>query len=210
MFFYHLVPKGADISNGIVSLWWQYLHDRGVYRKNSNKYRNRLCTGWGIYPGRTPESLSDEEVLKGIQQFRNSKNGANQIYLFRHPPYCMLGKQMQAILSFKDIYRIDPFSQHARKYIRKLFFGYENSFTGNRKLNLHDYQISPKEYFQHYTETGNGLLFAQLHHIAIEPVNGYLPAVLWEKIETPIHLEDVEELYGQENIERSTVLFRSR
>lgn len=180
--FYHLLPKNRNQTYpGIVSLWWMYNNDRSAFRLNSEKYRDRLCNGWGIYPNREPDSLEDEEVLTGINRFRKSVYGANQIYMFRFPPSKSLGPNMCAVLDRKDIFRIDLFSDASRQAIRKIDFGYNGSFTGNRKLSLKYYQtISEKEYFHDYRDDTKGLLFAQLNHISVVPKGGYIPWECWD------------------------------
>lgn len=188
-YFYHLLPKSSMETNreypGIVSLWWLYNNDRPAFQKHAEKYKIRLCTGWGIYPNRDPKDLDDEEILTGINKFRGSVYGANQIYLFRFPPYRKLGTNMKLVLDHKDIYRIDLFSPKSRQWIRKVDFGHDMSFTGNQKLTLKYYlDVSKKEYFSRYRDEKKELLFASLNHISVVPKHGYLPWNLWERVET--------------------------
>lgn len=192
-YFYHLVPKGiAESDQCITSLEYQYRHDKNAFHRNSEKYRERLCNGWGVYPGRNPSSLTDKEVHDGICRFRHTNQGCNQIYLFKFPPYLSLGKKMAEILREKDIYRIDLNDPVVRKLLISIDWGWNGSSTDNEKLTSEYYDnISPKDYFAKYTETGNGLLFATLNHISISPRIGYIPIQYWTKIETPIKIEDI-------------------
>ena len=185
-YFYHLLPKGLNIDK-ITSLDYQYHHDKALFHKNSYKYRDRLCNGWGIYPGRNPKDLTDKEVYEGINKFRKTLQGNNQIYLFKYPLYKDLGPQMRKILDDKDIYRLDINDIRVRKLLMDVDWGWEGSNTDNRKLSADYYaNVTPEEYFSKYTEKSNGQpLFAPLNHISITPMNGYIPIDLWEKIDVP-------------------------
>ena len=194
-YFYHLVPKGANISRGITSLQYQY--DSGnidMFRKNSDKYRDRLCGGWGIYPGKNPSSLTDDEVLNGIKSYReDSENGANRIYLFLYPPFKNLGTNMKNILLHKDIYRINLNDKDTLKYISGIDWGYDGSDSRNNRLTQEYYEtVTKEEYFAKYTERGDGLPFSYMNHIAIIPKYGYLPNQCWEKIDVPETIDDAD------------------
>lgn len=195
-YFYHLVPKGANLSNGIVSLQYQYdKRDYTTFRNNAMKYAERLCGSWGIYPNRQPVSLTNEELLNGICQFRqDQKDGANQIYLFPYPPYMQLGKQMQSVLKGKDLYRINLNDAEVTNWILRINWGYVGSDSRNAPLTKMDYiHMTKEEYFSSYQESENSLLFAPLNHIAIIPKKGYLPKKLWEKVPIPVSQNDIEE-----------------
>ena len=183
-YFYHLLPKGSNISPGIVSLDYQYHHDIQEFRKNSDKYRERLCNEWGIYSGKSPASLSDKEIYDGINKFRKSSQGCNQIYLFRYPPTTKLGKQMGEILKFKDIYRVDLNELRDNGVITDVDFGYIDSNTDNTKLSEDWYiNISYDDYFKNYTESDpNRLLFSYMNHISVTPKNGYISKRFLTKI----------------------------
>lgn len=187
LYFYHLLPKGSDISLGIVSLDWQYHNDIDAFMNNSCKYRNRLCGGWGIYPGRKPELLSNEEVYYGINKFRGSSQGCNQIYMFRYPPYSKLGKQMADILKHKDVYQIDFERLVKDKVIMDIDYGWEGSNTDNEKLTEDYYRnISHDDYFSGYREDDpNRLLFSYMNHISVTPKNGYIPKKYIKRINNP-------------------------
>jgi len=191
-YFYHLVPKGvAEAEGSITSLEYQYRHQKPLFHKNSEKYRERLVGAWGIYPGRTPESLTDDEVHDGICRFRKSEGGCNQIYLFKFPPYYGLGKNMSNVLQGKDIYRIDINDPTVRKLINGIDWGYDFSHTGNQKLTPSYYDsITPTDYFGRYDDNGQ-ILFASLNHISISPKTCFISLQHWTKIEIPTRIEDI-------------------
>lgn len=194
-YFYHLVPKGSNISKGITSLQYQY--DSGnidMFRKNSDKYRDRLCGGWDIYPEKNPSSLTDDEVLNGIKTFRNdSENGANRIYLFLYPPFKNLGTNMKNILLHKDIYRINLNDKNTLKYISGIDWGYDGSDSRNNRLTKEYYEtVTKEEYFSKYTERGDGLPFSYMNHISIIPKYGYIPKQCWERIDVPETIDDTD------------------
>lgn len=183
-YFYHLLPRGSDISKGIFSLEYYYANDKNKFVENSNKYRKRLCNGWGIYPGRDPESLSVDEIHDGINKFRKSNNGCNRIYLFRFPPYKELGKRMSNILDSKDIYMIDINRLLKDGVIIDIDYGYIDSYTGNEKLDSAYYRnISFDDYFKNYKEDDpNRLLFSYMNHISVTPKKGYIPKKYIKKL----------------------------
>lgn len=201
-YFYHLVPKSSNRSRtavstqGIVSLqYWYDTKDFALFRKYAMKYADRLCNDWGIYPDRHPESLTNEELLRGIKQFRqDQKNGANRIYLFAYPPYMQLGKRMQSVLKEKDLYRINLNDAEVLDWIERIDWGYVGSDSRNAPLTKMDYiQMTKEDYFSSYQESENSLLFAPLSHIAIIPKKGYLPKKLWEKVPIPVSQSEIEE-----------------
>jgi ribosomal protein S18 acetylase RimI-like enzyme len=186
-YFYHLVPKCSDMSKGITSLEYQYQHNKKEFRKNSNKYRYRLCNGWGIYPGRDPESLSDDEIYDGINKFRRSSDGCNKIYMFRYPPYEKLGKEMKRTLKGKDIYRVDINELRDAKIITDIDFGYVDSNTDNDRLTEDWYRnISHDDYFKNYTESDpERLMFSYMNHIGVTTMNGVIPKKYITKVSDP-------------------------
>lgn len=196
MYFYHLMPKGADLRNGITTLQWQYENDKEMFRNNSYKYRNRLCDGWGIYPGRDPKSLTDKEVADGIKKFRRDyKDGMNRIYMFRFPPYKGLGPQMRDILNYKDLYRINLSSKNMKYIIKDIDWGYRDSNTDNDELSFEYYRdISIDEYFKTYTEDTDRLLFSFFNHISIIPKYKRIEREYIEKINMPETIRDVKRL----------------
>lgn len=190
-YFYHLVPKGANLSKGITTLQYQYdSGDISSFRKNAEKYRERLCSQWGIY-NKSPKALTDKEIIQGINQFRGDDDGANRIYLFLYPPYMDMGPEMKKVLQGKDIYRIDLNDPIARRYIDSIDWGYEESNTAKRALTIFDYNMAPEEYFSDYTERDDRLLFSHMNHIAVIPKNGYIPKQCWERVNVPNQIGDI-------------------
>lgn len=173
LFFYHMVPKKANISKGLLAPY--AMNKFGMEKELSfslDKYRNRLVdpNAWNIYPNRDPKSLSNEEILNGINQFRKSEDGSKYIYFFRYPPYKELGKNMETILKSKDIYRINLNDKELQKQILDISWGWIGSNTDNHAVNKKWYEtIEPEKYFSAYNDNPkNGTpLFAPLVHIGI-------------------------------------------
>lgn len=168
-YFYHLLPKDADLSIGIISLEYQYKYDKEMFLDNSSKYRYRLVGPWNIYPDRDPDTLSAKEIADGIRKFREDpKNGLNRIYLFRYPPYINLGPRMKQMLNDKVLVQVDL--NDLRKHLIDIDYGFNGSDNRNKRLNENWYRnISIHEYFENYTERGNQPLFASLNHISVAP-----------------------------------------
>lgn len=191
-YFYHLAPKTANVSKGITSLEYQYTHDKQLFRKNAEKYRERLCTGWNIYPNKTPESLTDEEIIDGLKKFRRSAHGANMVYFFKYPPYTQLGPKMKDVLKDKKLYQIDLNNPALQNIIEEIDYGYESSSNDNALLNKEFYDnVTPNEYYKNYTEDGTGPLFAPLNHIAVSPKGGVIPRQYIERVNIPDSMVDV-------------------
>ena len=177
-YFYHLLPKTVKFDEyGLKTPDYVYTkeHDEELYLKMTNKYRNRLCNEWGIYPDKNPDDLTAAEIYAGINEFRQDIRGNNQIYLFRYPPTESLGHNMKDILKDKCIVRVDINDPKTKKYIHDIFWGHEGSFTGNKKLSREWYEnISKGEYFKDYDDDSK-MIFASLNHISLDPEYGYLP-----------------------------------
>lgn len=185
MYFYHLVPKGSDVSGGIKSLDWFYKHDKKLFLKYSEKYRDRLVNAWGIYPNTSPEKLTAKMIYDGINKFRGTKDGCNQIYCFYYPPHRYLGEKMRKLLETKDIYRIDIKYDGLKKCLKSIDWGYEGSFTGNKKLSENWYKnCTYDDYFSKYDENVTPL-FSTLNHISICTKDGVIPEKCLIKIENP-------------------------
>lgn len=185
-YFYHLLNKDVKLTEkGLISLDYMYNNDMiDLYNKNSSKYRDRLTKGWEIYPDKDPSKLSSEEVYNGINKFRNTLDGNNQIYFFRYPPNNNLGKNMKQILKYKNIIRIDLDDEETRSYIKNIDWGYDMSFTGNKKMNEKYYRdISEEEYFSKYDDDKIPL-FSTLNHISITPKYGYIPLKVLDVMKT--------------------------
>jgi len=180
-YFYHLLPKSTELnSKGLLSLEYMYNNNIKLFNKNSFKYRDRLCNGWGIYQNKNPNELTSKEVHDGINKFRQSTDGCNQIYFFKFPPYQGLGTNMKNVLSYKKIIRIDLDDKLTKSYIKDIDWGYYMSYTGNAHLTEDYYRnISEEEYFKNYDDT-NKMLFAPINHISIIPKKDYLPLHILE------------------------------
>lgn len=181
LYFYHLVPKNANISKGLFSL--QYMYDNKLYDlfdKNVSKYQNRIINKWNIKKYKDQKELTREEFLDGLNIFRG-QYGSRYIYFFKYPPYKDLGSRMTEILKTKDIYRININDEEVMKSIKDIFYGYEMSNSDNKQLDKKYYEnISRKEYFSKYDDTIEPN-FSRLNHIGIAFVNDFCPATFLEK-----------------------------
>ena len=190
LYFYHMVDSGANLSKGLLSLGYMYHHSKPLFLKNASKYRDRLCNGWDIYPGRDPKSLTAEEIYEGIKKFRNEDN-LNTIYFFRYPPYSSLDKRFDRLYKYKKLYRININDPKVKSIIKNINYGWIDSNTGNDPLDRKYYEtISPEDYFNNF-DPDKGLLFSTLHHISIEVKNGYIPMRLLEEVKVPNTIEDI-------------------
>lgn len=190
LYFYHMVDSGANLSKGLLSLEYMYHHSKPLFLKNASKYRDRLCNGWDIYPGRDPKSLTAEEIYEGIKKFRNEDN-LNTIYFFRYPPYSSLDKRFDRLYKYKKLYRININDPKVKSIIKNINYGWIDSNTGNDPLDRKYYEtISPEDYFNNF-DPDKGLLFSTLYHISIEVKNGYIPMKLLEEVKIPNTIEDI-------------------
>ena len=190
LYFYHMVDSGANLSKGLLSLGYMYHHNKPLFLKNASKYRNRLCDGWGIYPGRDPKSLTAEEIYEGIKKFRNEDN-LNSIYFFKYPPYSSLDKRFDRLYKYKKLYRININDTKVKSIIKNINYGWIDSNTYNDPLDRKYYEtISPEDYFNNF-DPDKGLLFSTLYHISIEVKNGYIPMRLLEEVKVPNTIEDI-------------------
>lgn len=184
--FYHIISKDVILDDKGLKTPEYVLnveHNEKLYLKMTEKYRERLCKGWEIYPGRDPKSLTVQEIYDGINLFRESDQGNNQIYMFRYPPFKSLGPNMEDVLNGKDIYEFDP--DEWSEYVKDINWGFDNSFTGNQQLDRKWYEdISRQEYFSKYDDDAKPL-FAALNHISINPSKGYIPLKCLTKIIQP-------------------------
>ena len=178
MYFYHLLPNDVHLdSKGLKTPEYVYKVEgnRSLYLQMVDKYRNRLCNGWGIYPDRDPESLAPKEIYDGINKFRQDPDGNNRIYMFRYPPTPDLGPNMKKTLDGKTIYAFDILNPKNKEYIKSIHWGFKDSHTDNEALTREYYEdITPEEYFANYDDD-SPMLFASLSHISITPSKGYIP-----------------------------------
>lgn len=203
-YFYHMVPKGTNMKNGITSLRYQYDNNQiDIANKGADKYRDRLVNGWGIYPNRNPEDLSLDEIINGLDKFRGD-GGSAQIYFFKYPPYKELGNKMKEILKYKDIYRIDLDDPKVKNIIEYIDWGYYFNNTDNEPMNEEYYRnVTVDQYFSEYTENTNAPLFASIPHIGIKFKNNYIPKNLITKINDSSIINYLNESYINETSMRS-------
>lgn len=177
--WYHMVPRGTDMSKGICSL--QYMKDNRMdepFNDGIDKYRDRMVSSWGIYPGRAPETLTDDELIVGLNQFRKTNYGSSCIYLFRYPPSEFLGPNMAAVLAGKDIYEVD-----LTKVTDVVYMGFDVNDGPGKKYYQH---VRPAEYFSGYdddAEKHGKLLFAGIPHVAVATKSGRIPPSAITKVE---------------------------
>lgn len=209
-YFYHMVPKGTNIKNGITSLRYQYDNNQiDIANKGADKYRDRLVNGWGIYPNRNPEDLSLDEIINGLDKFRGD-GGSAQIYFFKYPPYKELGNKMKEILKYKDIYRIDLDDPKVKNIIEYIDWGYYFSNTDNEPMNEEYYRnVTVDQYFSEYTENTNAPLFASIPHIGIKFKNNYIPKNLITKINDSSIINYLNESFINESNNKINLYFIS-
>lgn len=182
LYFYHLVNKDININKGLYSL--KYMYDNKMYDlfdKYTDKYIQRITNDWNIPKYKNKTNLTREEILDALNIYRGL-NGTSYIYFFRYPPYKKLGKKMENILKYKDIYRININDEETQKYIKDIFYGYNLSNSDNKKLNKNYYEkVTKKQYFTNYNEKEE-MIFKNLNHISISFIDDYCPIELLKKV----------------------------
>lgn len=176
--WYHMVPKGSDISTGIISPEYMYRNDKKMFGHVTDKYRGRLSHEWGIYPDKDPDELTDQEIADGLIKYRGA-NGLKYIYMFRYAPTPELGPNMAKTLEGKDLYAIDL---NKIPDIIEVDYGHDMSNRDNKALNRQYYdRVSQKDYFSRYDDDGK-LLFASLNHIGVATRSGRIPPYAITKV----------------------------
>lgn len=192
-YFYHFAPKNIDTKLGLLSP--QYMYDHGMtelFRKSTDKYRDRIVGGWNIYPNKNPEDLTDKEIIKANNLFRKSDKGLSYIYFFKYPPYEELGPKMKMFIETHDIYRINIDDPKVKSCIKEIFWNNDMSHSDGKKLDEKYYRsINPTDYFKKYNDNSK-LNFASLNHIGIRFKDDYCPISLLEKVSPT----KVNESYG--------------
>lgn len=182
-YFYHLVNKDADLSKGLLSL--QYMYDNNMddmFFKYVEKYKDRITNYWNIEEYKDKENLTKEDYINALNIFRGPY-GSKYIYFFKYPPYKELGPNMENILKYKDIYRIDLNNKDVLSKIEDIFYGYDLSNSDNKLLDKEYYDnVGIEEYFSKYDDNSK-MNFASLNHIAISFKDGYIPIELLERVE---------------------------
>ena len=149
-------------------------NDIELFRKMTDKYRERICYKWKIYPNKTPKELTDEEIINAINKYRKSKYGINTLYLFRYPPYKQLGPNMAKCLEGKTIVEVNIDSDIVKSQLYSIDFGHYHSNTDNEQLDKLYYEtVTKKVYFEDYDDNAR-MIFANLNHIGIILKNGQL------------------------------------
>lgn len=182
MYFYHLFPKNIVMDDkGLKTPEYVLIDEKNekLYLKMVDKYRNRLCGDWGIYPDKDPAKLTALDIYRGLNIYRKSSRGNNRIYFFRYAPTPDMGPNMKNILKDKVIVRIDINDKETKKYINDINWGKWPTKDGKtRELNKSLYnKISKEMYFAKYDDNAVPL-FGSINHISIDPSEGYLPTSL--------------------------------
>lgn len=174
-YFYHLVPDDADLSKGLITPAYAYnTGDMDLFNKMTDKYRDRICNQWNIFPDKDPGMLSPEEIIYAINKFRESNYGVYTIYLFRYPPYKELGINMARCLKNKRIVRVNIDANDVISQTRDIYWGHKNSNTKNDELSRTYYElISKEDYFKSYDDNAK-MIFARINHIGLVTKNGRL------------------------------------
>ena len=182
MYFYHLFPKNIVMDDkGLKTPEYVLIDEKNekLYLKMVDKYRNRLCGDWGIYPDKDPAKLTALDIYRGLNIYRKSSRGNNRIYFFRYAPTPDMGPNMRNILKDKVIVRIDINDKETKKYINDINWGKWPTKDGKtRELNKSLYnKVSREMYFARYDDNAVPL-FGSINHISIDPSEGYLPTSL--------------------------------
>lgn len=176
--WYHLIPKGSDLSKGILSPQWMITHHMETLALYYlDKYRDRMVSSWNIYPDKEPNGLSIEELFAGLEKFRG-KYGKQAIYAFRYPLASQMGPNMKKVLRYKDIYEID-----ISKIPDLIMIDY--NINGGKPASWYD-SVTQEEYFSTYddnAEKHGKLLFAGIPHVAIITTSGRIPPQAIRKLE---------------------------
>ena len=182
LYFYHLVNKGVDLSNGLFSL--QYMYDNKMFElfdKSVFKYFDRIVRDWNIEKYHGKKALTREEYIDGLNIFRG-KYGSSYIYFFKYPPYEELGDRMKEILKYKDIYRININDEEVMRNIKDIFYGFDMSSSENKVLDKQYYEnVSEKDYFSKYDDNLE-MNFSRLNHIGISFIGNKCPFLYLEKV----------------------------
>jgi len=184
LYFYHVVNKNSNMSLGLLSLQYMYNNKQyDLFDKYSEKYKKRIVKDWNIekYQNRVESSLTREEILDALNIYRGPY-GTSQIFFFRYPPKPSLGPKVAELLKYKDIYRIDINNPKTQKYIKDIFYGYEESHSDNKKLDRQYYEnITEEKYFAKYDDK-IPMNFMKLNHISIAFKEEYCPIAIIEKL----------------------------
>ncbi len=191
-YFYHLISTDVVLDeNGILSP--QFMYDIGRFAdfdKCVNKYRERLVSGWGLYPDKKPEDLTRSEIVKGINEFRKSEDGLAKIYAFRYSPYRGMGKNMDRAIMNKTVLRLDLNQLIADKLVKEVDWGYWMSRSDNTPLDRGYYEkVSTEEYFKNFDDD-NSPVFASLNHIGVITYTKCIPLIYLCSFDVPGNMSE--------------------
>lgn len=181
-YFYHLVPKNANIKNGLISLKYMYDHKLwDLFDENSLKYKERILHNWNIAQFQNKKTLIWKDYIDVLNIFRGD-NGASAIYFFRYPPYKKLGSKIEELSKEKDIYRIDLNNQKVKEHIESIFWGFDMNEQTSKPLDRTYYKnISVNDYFSNYNDKLT-MNFSHVNHISIYFKDGFCPLEFLEKV----------------------------
>lgn len=183
LYFYHLVDKNADLSNGLVSP--KYMYDNKMYDlfdKSILKYKDRITDSWDIEKYKGKDYLTREEYIDALNTFRG-KYGASYIYFFKYPPFKDLGKKIEELSKYKDIYKIDINDEEVQRNITDIFYGFDMSNSDNKILDKKYYEcVSEEKYFSKYDDSLT-MNFSTLNHISISFKGDNCPLRFLEKVD---------------------------
>lgn len=181
-YFYHLVPKNADMKNGLISLKYMYDHKLwNLFDQNVLKYKDRIVHDWNIDKFQNKKNLRRKDYIEALNIFRGD-NGANAIYFFRYPPFKNLGSKIEELSKEKDIYRIDLNNPKVKEHIENIFWGFDLNEQTSKLLNITYYEnISVTDYFSKYNDNLT-MNFSRINHISIYFKDGFCPFEFLEKV----------------------------
>lgn len=181
-YFYHLVPKNADMKNGLISLKYMYDHKLwNLFDQNVLKYKDRIVHDWNIDKFQNKKNLRRKDYIEALNIFRGD-NGASAIYFFRYPPFKNLGSKIEELSKEKDIYRIDLNNPKVKEHIENIFWGFDLNEQTSKLLNRTYYEnISVTDYFSKYDDNLT-MNFSRINHISIYFKDGFCPFEFLEKV----------------------------
>lgn len=179
-YFYNAVSSINE--KGLITPGYAYRNgDKELFRYMTNKYRYRICYEWNIFPNKTPDELTDEDIVYALNKFRKSEHGIDTIYFFRYKPSLSLGPNIRKSLNGSTFVRINLNSKKLLSQLQEdVFWGYDMSSSNNKPLNRIYYEmVSKKDYFSRYDDN-NKMIYSTLNHIGLIVKNGQIKPSLLE------------------------------